>query len=410
MGELANPSEAADNGTQDVQVSEPVQPENKDGESAPEANGATETETERTTEAPSTEPTTEANEVQGEPSDDKETEAVATETDTNTTEEPVVPVMDDVSVLEYLKQKTGKEIASLEDILKAPEPVDPYKGLDELTVQYLKYNKETGRNYDDFQKLQRDYTKISPLQAARLKAIEFSDGELTDSDVDDFLERELGIDLTENEELSKFDAIKIKAYGKDYIERQIADQEKYRKPSEPAPKGPEMVKLDNGMTISMQDYQKMEDNRQRYVDAIKNAADSITGSKFNIKVDDKGTEKAYDVGYDYSKEDKHRMVSDSLDVNKMVYEVSGSQKGGIDHAMHQENTWWYRPENREKAINSIARKLLAQWTEGFAEMRSNANFDTTKRMPGAQNGAQKASIPGLGNDYGVKYPLEQFKN
>lgn len=319
--------------------------------------------------------------------------------------------IDDNAVLAYLKEKSGQELASLEDLLKKPDPVDPYRGLDERTVQYLKYNQETGRSYDDFQKLERDYSKMSPLQAARAKAIDFSDGELTLADVDDFLENELGIDLAEKDKLDKFDAIKLKGYGRDYIERQIADQEKYRKPIERPEQqhSPEMVTLDNGMAMPKTSYEKMQNERQRYVESIRNATDNITGSKFTIKLDDRGTEKAYDIGYDYSKEDKHRMVSGSIDVNKMVHEVSGSEKGGIDHAKHAENTWWYTPENRERAIGSIAKKLWAEWTEEFTKMRTNANFDTTKRMPASQNGSNNIPVPGLDNYYGVKFPLEQFK-
>ncbi len=332
-------------------------------------------------------------------------------TDTPLEQQGPVEYTDD-AVLDYLRKKSGKELSSIDDLFKTPDPVDPYANLPEETQQYLKFNAETGRDYEDFQKLNIDYGKMTPLQIAQQKAMEFTDGQLNQTEINEFLEKELGIE--DIAELDKIDAARLNAYGKDFIQNKLAEKEKYKqpiaKPEPPKQEGPEMVKLENGMVMPKEAYENMESQRLQYVDAIKNSTDKITSSSVAVKIDDNGTEKIMDLNYDYSKEDKHDMVSYAMDVNQMVQKISGTKEGGIDHAKHQENVLWYDPSFRGKAINSLIHKALAQQAEEFTKFGMNANFNTNKSMPSSgSNGTKVIPIPGTKSNHGVKYSIEQFK-
>ncbi len=316
------------------------------------------------------------------------------------------------NVLEYLRSVSNREINSIEDLLTEPEPVeDPLSGLTEETQQYIKYNKETGRGFQDFISLNTDYTKYSPLEVAQMKAIEFSDGELTMADVNDYLARELSIDLDSPDGLEKFDAIKLKNYGKDFLEQKISDQNKYKQPIEKpeAPVGPKMVTLDNGTQMTEEAYNQQVAQHNAYLEAIQRSSDNIANSSFKVKVDDNGVEKLMDLTYDYSKEDKHNMLSYSKDLGNVVTNFFTAENGEVDYKALQEGLWRANPANIGKLINSIVHKARAEWTEEMTKENLNANFNSSKKIPNAKTPSQQVPLPGDNSNYGVKFSIEQFK-
>lgn len=330
--------------------------------------------------------------------------------DPEPTETKTFKINDD-SVLEYLKSKTGKELKSLDELFNKTEVFsDPYEGLSEKTIQYLKYEKETKRSYSDFEKLNKDYTKLTPLEIAQQKAIDFSDGELTMLDVNEYLEKELGIDLSDISELDKFDSIKLKGYGKDYLKRQIEDQEKYKKPAEKKSNDNElkMLTLEDGTQISEEKYKILQNRHNQYLENIKKTSDNITNSTFQVKIDNNGNEKILELVYDLSKDDKHKMVSLSSDTNKALWTLFGTEKGELDYSKLQMGMLWADNSFREKAVNSIVHKALAQAAEDFFKLKNNINL-TTSNMPKNNNGTKIVPIPTTKQINGVKYSIEQFK-
>lgn len=310
----------------------------------------------------------------------------------------------DEAVLDYLKSKGKSELNSIDDLFKEPEQAaDPLEGLSDEAIQFIKYTKETGRGFKDFQELNRDFSKMNHIDIAKQKAIEFSDGDFTESEAIEFLERELNIDLSDD--LDKIDAAKLKNYGKDWIQNKISEQEKYKQPIERNNQGPELVTLEDGSVMEKSAYEKAMNSQIQYQEGIKSSTDKITSASFKVKIDDNGTEKEIDLSYDYSKDDKHRMVSNALDVNKFVQEISGSENG-LNYAAHQENLQWYDPKFREKAFASIAHKLLAQQAEEFMAKRTNANFDNNKSIPSNGSDGKKIVIPSKNNGFGVKYNFD----
>jgi hypothetical protein len=304
--------------------------------------------------------------------------------------EPAVNEINDEDVLKYFKEKRGKEFASLDDFFKDPETAaDPFEGLSEEALQFLKYNKETNREYDQFKELNRDYSKTNPAELAREKAIAMSDGYLDSSNVDDYLEDELKLDVSDFERLSPIEKMKLKNYGADYLKSQKELQEKYKKPAER--KGDvEMVTLENGEQMSKVKYDKLYDQQKVYQQSIQDSSDKIKVSAYDIKIDDNGTEKVMNVGYEYTKEEVRDMASSALDIDGFYQKAFGGDKG-LDYGKLQEGLHWANPAKREKAITAIVHKALAQQAEDFSAIEHNA-APKVKSIPGSGNSGSKDSI------------------
>ena len=71
-------------------------------------------------------------------------------------EKPQQFELDDSSILSYLKERHSLELSSIDD-LKQTEKQE----LSEDVEKFLQYKKETGRGFDDFVNLQKDWTKVN---------------------------------------------------------------------------------------------------------------------------------------------------------------------------------------------------------------------------------------------------------
>ena len=110
----------------------------------------------------------------GEPQADKvETTVIETETKTEpVAEEPQVQQeeiktqsseLNEEDVLSFIKNRYGKEINSLDEINQKREE----EPLPEDVSKYLKYKKETGRGFDDFANLQKNFDEMEPDRLLR---------------------------------------------------------------------------------------------------------------------------------------------------------------------------------------------------------------------------------------------------
>ena len=69
------------------------------------------------------------------------------------------PELNEDEVLSYIGKRYGKEINSIDELVSKREESEP---LPEDVAAYLKYKKETGRGLNDYAKLQKDYSDLSP--------------------------------------------------------------------------------------------------------------------------------------------------------------------------------------------------------------------------------------------------------
>ena len=315
--------------------------------------------------------------------------------------------LDDEAIKAYFKEKKGKEINSIDDLFKEPEASkNELEGLSEDALQFIKFNKETGRGFNDFAELSKDYTKLTPLEIAQKKAIDFSDGELSSSEAIEFLEKELNIDLSED--LDKFDLIKLKGYGKDWLNNKIQDQQKYKQPIEKKPQeqGPEMVTLDNGVMIQKEQYQNLLRQKEQYVEGLKKSQDNITTSTFEVVIDENGEEIKMNIPYDFSQKDKHDMLSSAQDTDKFIQD-NYSKDGVIDYAKLQKGLFFAKEENLGKVISSAVNKARAEWIAESVKTRTNANFNTNK-IPSETQKGRVVPIPGTKQSPVVPFSLEDF--
>lgn len=304
-------------------------------------------------------------------------------------EEEVEPKqITDEDVLNFLKQKSGKEIKSFDDLFKEPEPIaDPLEGVSEEAKQFLNFTKETGRGIDEWNKLNTDYSKLSPLDLARQKVLDMSNGIITTvEEADEYLQKKLNVDLSDPSEIDKTDLVDLKNFSSDYLEKLNSEKEKYRKPVEQK----EMITLDNGQKMLKEDYDNLLNQRNQYLDAIKASANNITTAKFDIGYDDNGEQKAMEIVYDYSKDDVHSMTSSASDVDATIAKLFRTEKG-FDYSSFQEALFWMNPERRKKAINAIVHKALAQRTEELLVEETNPGKAQPKMPLSGQ--PKKAELP-----------------
>ena len=138
------------------------------------------------------------------------------------------PELDENEVLSYIGKRYGKEINSIEELVSEREESEP---LPEDVAAYLKYKKETGRGFNDFAKLQKDYTDLSPdalLREYYSITEEGLDSEDIDLLMEDFVFDE---EIHEPTEIKKIKLAKKKeiAKAKKYLKQQ---QEQYKQPLE----------------------------------------------------------------------------------------------------------------------------------------------------------------------------------
>ena len=138
------------------------------------------------------------------------------------------PELNEDEVLSYIGKRYGKEINSIDELVSQREESEP---LPEDVAAYLKYKKETGRGFNDFAKLQKDYTDLSPdalLREYYSITEEGLDPEDIDMLMEDFVYDE---EVHEPNEIKKIKLAKKKeiAKAKKFLRQQ---QEQYKQPLE----------------------------------------------------------------------------------------------------------------------------------------------------------------------------------
>ncbi len=316
--------------------------------------------------------------------------------------------------LEIAKEK-GFEAQSIDDVFKKPEPVEvvknPYEKIDPKVKGFLDYHTETNRSYDDYMALQKDIATIPDIDLARERVRQETGQNLTNEEIDQYLEKKLDVDLSNLDELDISDKIELSSYTKSMREAKILEQEKYKQPLEnkgsenqPPTLEANMVQLENGEVMPKETYDKLVDARQKYIDRITKSADSITQSVFKVTIDDNGSAKTLEYGYDYSAEDKQNMLSGANDLEATVKKMFTDEQNQFNHKDLTESMFWLDKNNREKAISALVHKVRAEVTESLLKQKGNINFgrnQDTPNIPEANNGAANNGY-GQKGGFGVK--------
>lgn len=319
-------------------------------------------------------------------------------------------------IFELAKEK-GREISAIDELFVTKEvevikeiEKNPYENLDPKVKGFLDYHKETNRSYDDYNALQKDISSVPDIELARERVRQETGQKLSNEEVDAYLEKKLNVDLSDLEELDVADRIELSAFAKSTRDSKIAEQEKYKQPIEqtPIPTQPlskDMIQLENGEVMPKEVYEKLVATRQNYIDGITKGAENITQAAFNVKVDDNGSDKTINYGYDYSAEDKQNMLSNASDLEQTLNRVFKTETGEFNHAELAEGMFWLEKNSREKAISAIIHKVRAEVTADLLKEQGNVNFgqrDVRNNIPGNYN-SEKGEQRSTG--FGVKINL-----
>jgi len=342
---------------------------------------------------------------------------------TETPKEEIPPTaLTDEQVKEYFKSK-GREVSNIEDLFAEKEPtikevekiVNPYEGLlDDEDKEYLKYKKETnGRTRKEWEYLKEDIQSKSALELAREKVRRDTGIKLSNEKADAYLEKKLNIDLSEPE-LDSNDEIELNAFTKPFKDQLIAEQNKYRTPLEKAKveKAPieevEMVELTNGQKIPKEQYENLVTQRNEYLDNIKEAVNSVAATEVKMTIDDNGEKRELNFNYEYSKEDKHSMLSDTSDVDATI-KNRYQTKDGFDYKGLTEALWWGKKENQQKVIVAAMQQARAEAIQEMIENDNNVNFNRNPLQTKKQPNDGYGSLTGKSdpNEFGVKFSLKK---
>ena len=131
-------------------------------------------------------------------------------------------------VLQYLGNRYGREISSFDDLVQEKQESED---IPEDVSAYLKYRKETGRGFEDYVKLNRDFTSMEENTLLR-EYYKFTEEDLDSEDIDTIMEEFLyDEDLDDESDIKKKKLAKKKVLSKarKHFEKQ---KEYYKQPLE----------------------------------------------------------------------------------------------------------------------------------------------------------------------------------
>lgn len=304
-----------------------------------------------------------------------------------TTPEPETD-LDDDKLLKAL-QKKGFKGQSVEDFFKEPskEPKSAPKSYDEETQKFLDFQERTGRGINDYQSLNKDFSKMGPVEVAKDRIRRESEGaDLSEQDVNYLLESELGFDPND-EDITDQEKAKFKKYWGSHLNTLKKDQQKYNEPvegyepkkgAEPSqPDGGKKVKLSSGVEVDADSYDR---DRQKYLTERDAALQQVGEDEFKMSYDSKDGKKESSFNYSYTDEDLQSMKSITDDVPSIMSSYQ-KENGEFDHTSFNKDLLWTKPEFRNKAISALLSRARNEVISETTAQRKNVNFDSPNDPP-----------------------------
>lgn len=300
-------------------------------------------------------------------------------------------------VLKYIGNRYGKEIKSLDELNQQREE----EPLPEDVSKYLKYKKDTGRGFDDFVKLQKDYDEMDQDQLLR-EYLTATERGLDADDIEDLMEDyswDEDIDDEKSIKKTKLAKKKILAKAKDYFTQ---EQEKYRVPLESS--------RESNSEFSNEEIEAY----RNYIAEAKTSQESLNRKNevFHKKTDDvfsefKGFEFTLDNNKVYfspgdaaelktSQLNPQNFINKFLDEDGMMVDAAGYHKS-LAMAMHPEKfAKFFYEQGKSAAADETMREL------------KNVKMDT-KRAPEVTTSKSGTQFKALDNDNGRGLKIRKRK-
>jgi hypothetical protein len=292
---------------------------------------------------------------------------------------PVQPELNDELVSTYLKTRSGKDFGSIDDLfVEKTIEVNPYKDLleDSEAKSFLDFKKDTGRGLQDYLKLQENINDISPKDLAIAKVENELGAGLTREDLVEYIQEKINVDIDSLDDLSELEIRKLNLFTKDYKEKLLAEQEKYKTPlakEKTAGEGIETITLENGMTVDKKVYEDHLIQHQAYQKEIKVAVDSVAKTSLNVEIENAGQKEVLTFDYEYDADDKREMISLSADIDQTIANLFRTEKG-FDYPAFAQALLRLDPKSWEKQAAAIAHKARAQAIEELSKVGNNVNL------------------------------------
>ena len=261
-------------------------------------------------------------------------------------------------VLSYIGKRYGKEINSIDELVSKREESEP---LPEDVAAYLKYKKETGRGFEDYARLQKDYSDLSPDALLREYYTITEEG-LDSEDIDDMME-EFTIDeeVHEPTDIKKIKLAKKKeiAKAKKFLRQQ---QEQYKQPLESRERSAsesddELIEYRQYLESAKTQQDDANHKREWFVKKSDEVFSSeFKGFKFNIGED----EIVYTPGsaseLRKAQETPLNFVNKYLDSNGFIKDAEGYHKS-LAVAMNPEKfAQFFYEQGKSQATDDVIRK------------------------------------------------------
>ena len=268
------------------------------------------------------------------------------------------PELNEDEVLSYIGKRYGKEINSIDELVSEREESEP---LPEDVAAYLKYKKETGRGFNDFAKLQKDYSDLSPDALLREYYTITEEG-LDPEDIDDMMDEfSIDEDIHEPTEIKKIKLAKKKeiAKAKKFLRQQ---QEQYKQPLESRESS---ASVNNDELIEYRQY--LESAKAQQDDAIQKRewfvkksdevfSSEFKGFKFNIGENDVVYSPGSASELKKAQETPLNFVNKYLDSNGFIKDAEGYHKS-LAVAMNPEKfAQFFYEQGKSQATDDVIRK------------------------------------------------------
>ena len=285
-------------------------------------------------------------------------EKVEQQTSPEIEETPEVKELDENEVLSYIGKRYGKEINSIDELVSQREESEP---LPNDVAAYLKYKKETGRGFEDYARLQKDYSDFSSDALLREYYTITEEG-LDPEDIDDMMDEfSIDEDIHEPTEIKKIKLAKKKeiAKAKKFLRQQ---QEQYKQPLESRESS---ASVNNDELIEYRQYlesakTQQEDASQKREWFVKKSdevfSSEFKGFKFKIGED----EVVYSPGsaseLRKAQETPLNFVNKYLDSNGFIKDAEGYHKS-LAVAMNPEKfAQFFYEQGKSQATDDVIRK------------------------------------------------------
>ena len=268
------------------------------------------------------------------------------------------PELNEDEVLSYIGKRYGKEINSIDELVSKREDSEP---LPEDVAAYLKYKKETGRGFEDYARLQKDYSDLSPDALLREYYTITEEG-LDSEDIDDMMD-EFTIDeeIHEPTDIKKIKLAKKKeiAKAKKFLRQQ---QEQYKQPLESRERSAsesddELIEYRQYLESAKTQQDDANHKREWFVKKSDEVFSSeFKGFKFNIGED----EIVYTPGsaseLRKAQETPLNFVNKYLDSNGFIKDAEGYHKS-LAVAMNPEKfAQFFYEQGKSQATDDVIRK------------------------------------------------------